>query len=304
MSRRVLALLLPAILAFAGTAHAQLEFFSKVADLSNGAKILEVLNKVATGQFYQVGYKGTIDTEGETVFGQNGSSIPIVAYVVVDTSESIGPKVEYALGASDGNGSTLGSPFIGYREDQIIAIYVRFGTYETAYLRNPYLSLAPLLAVTALDDLVLGSSLPAPANLWLDDDLDSGSPDFGWFQLTDGMKFFRFDIGNDSESVLDLTAAIQIYDDSLFAFGDVTEFTIEDLSAAAADFLGDTNGLKKAIKRTELKLKKAKAKAKSRGIRPNKYAAYKKLQKKFKKYKAQLKRLDPSDPLGDEFELE
>jgi len=232
------------------------------------------------------------------IFGKSGTSVPVTAYVIVDTAEPMGPTQTY-LETSTLGMMTLLQDFVGYTEDQILGIYIVIGTgtpKEFGYLNA--VGLSPKLSGTTLNQFILQGS--TQAQLWLNDDLSEGAPDAGNFTLeTDGGPSFggsEIQIGGTSSgmgSTLEQSTQIFIYDGAggNFALGDLTSVEVEDLSLSLANFLKDKASARRLADRTKAKLAKLKVRAKKMGLRPGKFRPYKSTQKKFKKVKALLKKL-------------
>jgi hypothetical protein len=104
-------------------------------------------------------FTGTLDTAGQTVFGESGNAVPYDFRIVYDTALDTNHSV-IAAGSDLGNGTTAATTLYGYSASGITATDLTFGTQTW----------------TASDILsrMLGPGIAA--DLWFDADIASTTP--------------------------------------------------------------------------------------------------------------------------------
>ncbi|RME71227.1 MAG: hypothetical protein D6776_10550 [Planctomycetota bacterium] len=119
---------------------------------------------------------GTIDTNGNTIFGASGTAVPVNVGFTVDTSLA-GPTVTILKG-SNILGTTFATDFYGYDVAGLSHFNLSFGNHSWASSSLRSLSVAPGKA----------------AHLWLDVDLATGATPTGiWLSARDAAG--QFDVG-------------------------------------------------------------------------------------------------------------
>ena len=281
----LLTLLTTARFSLGGTARAQLEEFVKLLP-DDPFVYLSLYQKFQSGKIHKITVRGTIDTTPKIgdngvgpVFGISGPAVPMVAYLFIDVSKP-GP-VEFLAEGSLIDGNALLTDMVGYKENQILGVYLVLGgptgpKKEVGFLNAS--GLIPRLGTSTLSDRQVGLTGPI-AKVWLDDYVDTGEPEECNFFLLEGGSQFqmakRLSIAADWD--------IWVYDgvSGKYAFGKVTSVDTVDTSEALNRVLNNKAIADRLFQQAKVKLAKFKAKAKKKGVKPGKYTPSKKAQKKY-----------------------
>lgn len=282
----LLTLLTTALLSLGGTARAQLEEFVELLDDGSLNFFDPLFLKFTSGDVQKITVRGTIDTtstSGDTgvgpVFGISGPAVPMVAYIFIDVSKP-GP-VEFLAEGSLVDGNALLTDMVGYKENQILGVYLVLGSPTGPKKEIGFLNasgLIPRLGTSTLDNRRIGLTGPT-AKVWLDDFVDTGEPE--------ECNFFLLESGSQFQMAKSLSIAVDagiwVYDgiSGKYAFGNVTSVDTVDTSEALNRVLANKAIADRLFQQAKSKLAKFKAKAKKKGLKPGKYAPYKKAQKKY-----------------------
>ncbi|MDF1859147.1 MAG: hypothetical protein P1U87_02965 [Verrucomicrobiales bacterium] len=277
-------LLLISLLLTGGAANAQYEALSRVTNLpALSSPLFENLKTdILNSQFYEIKISATIDTNGDSTdpapFGISGSSVPFVAYIVIDAA-NFGP------GTNDGLGH------FGYTGSQVIGVYFRIGPESAPNKEAGYINYPGLTAT--FPSVTLGSSNyqgnGGSASIWLDDDLDGGTPTAASVYLDEGSNNFRAGPLYVNSSTPGGGLYIQ---NSIgnYSTANVSNVRVKDISADLIEFFGDEEAATKRRKAAKKKYDQAqkKLKAAKRKKRTNRGAfarAKKDFQRKKKAWK-------------------
>lgn len=279
-------ILIASILALTSSVEAQLEFLSNSTNLENvpGPEFQRLVDQINNGNTLFVRISGEIipSVGGSAIAPfeiDENSNLPIIvtASVLVDTTRN-GPRV------SGGNGN------VGYQGSQILAVYIQVNDPQVlfnSYKQIGYTNFLPL--ISDFDPVTLFSTDSgggANAELWVDQDLVSGTPTVASIRLDNGNESFRFgpihaiqgilggvfikdELGNFSEgSVTDVSVqnVTSIYQAGLSGFFDhvaianvllIRQKKLFKKAKKKAKKLEDSKAKKKAIKKAKKKLSRA-----------------------------------------------
>lgn len=225
---RLVALFLAPFLALLGSAQAQLEYLAETTNIAeiNDADLHNILDQIGAGRIYQVKITGsiipTVDTSGSP-FGINEMSstpVPAIAYVMVDTTRT-GPKV-------------TGGGLHGYQGSQILAVYIHIGPENNPLHEIGYVNFPPLTSDFSPSTLTPVMSGGPSAELWVNQDLDTGTPTIASIRLENGMDSFRFGPLHAPSGIL---GGVYVQEESSYSTGDVTSVQMSNLTALYGTFL-------------------------------------------------------------------
>jgi len=295
LPNRLLAILFAAFVAMAGSAHAQLEYFEKTSDLASisDEDLEDIFDQVQAGKIFQIKITGSIiptfDTTGSPfgIDGMSSTPVPVIAYVIVDTNRS-GPTVTQG-------GST------GYQGNQILAVYIHVGPENSPLKEIGFINFTPLsskFTPSALDITTFNGSGES-AQLWVNQDLDTGTPTIASIRLDNGMDNFRFGpVHSINGGILGGVYVEELPDNST---GDVTSVQVRNLTQEFGAFLGNEQLREIALTIAKSKLNKAKKKAKKAKLKAD-AKARKKAKKALKKAKKKAKKAQTElNAVGDPF---
>lgn len=285
----LLTLLTTALLSLGGTAHAQLEEFVELLDDGSLSFFDPLFLKFTSGDIQKITVRGTIDTiiPEDTgvgpVFGLNGNVVPMVAYLFIDVSKT-GPVENLAEGSFVG-GDQLTTDLVGYKENQILGIYLFLGDPNGTKKEVGYLNaddLSPRLPAPTLDNRQIGLSGPI-AKAWFDDHVDTGEPDACEFFLSESGSQFQMGSFTGGSGTFGFANTIWVHDGTSgkYAFGTVNSVDAVDASEALNRVLRSKSIADRLFTQAKTKLAKFKAKARKKGVAPGRYGPYKKALTKY-----------------------
>jgi hypothetical protein len=294
----LLTLVTTALLSLGGTARAQLEEFVKLLP-DDPSVYLSLYQKFQSGNIHKITVRGTIDTTptiGDSgigpVFGISGATVPMVAYLFIDVSKT-GP-VEFLAEGTLVDGNTLLSDLVGYKENQILGVYLVLGgptgpKKEVGFLNAS--GLIPRLGTSNLNDRQAGVTGPL-AKVFLDDYVDTGEPEECEFSLTGADNLFQMGTFSGGPFFSDNIFVSEFSGgNGNYAFGTITSVDTVNTSEALNRVLNNKDIADRLFQQAKTKLASLKAKAKKKGVKPGKYGPYKKAQKKYNSALAAAKSL-------------
>lgn len=182
---------------------------------------------VAPAQVVNLRFTGTVDTGGETTFGQTGAAVPYDFSISYDTSVG-GALVYTVLSGSTWTGSsnTAGHDWYGYSAAGLTSVNLNFGTGSWSQ-----------------DDLEVDMTAPSSgydaASLWFDTNIANATPTRAWLSFDKSeVGYLTFGASQADEYVISITTGyLSIADLNLETAAYSSDLTISSVPEPATTVL-------------------------------------------------------------------
>jgi hypothetical protein len=119
-------------------------------------------------------FNGAYDTQGATILGQNGSSVPFSYQITYDTS--LDTDTDFIASGTNSGGNVTTHDWYAYSKSGITATNLTFGTQTW----------------TTLDSFIPGTQGGFAADLWFDTDISLAAPTRAWMDLDKSGNYLIF----------------------------------------------------------------------------------------------------------------